>query len=323
MLLERESYKALKILYPHVPSYYRREACGFKPKSVNEPLHVPNDMFRIVHAKSRWFIRILGLDRKIIWLPFHVRASCVIDSSKIVTSQIIMRGDRAMLHLVVKQDIELNHSYSSVLGVDLGERFPATTVLLRGDGACKASPHFYGKSIRGVRRKYAYLRKRLGKKKRIKQVNRMDREQRIVSDHLHKISRSIVNEAKANNAIIVLGDLKGIQRASRGRQKTFKRIVNEMPYYRLTKYITYKANWLGIPVVTMSEYGTSRTCHFCNSEGKRVRQGLFKCPSCGHQYNADYNGAFNLAKRFFGYSLKNGAQGFVPETKPFLPELGS
>ena len=227
---------------------------------------------------------------------------------------------RFFLHLVVKKEVELNHAYSSILGVDLGERFTATAVLL--SGTCKASPKFYGRNIRGIRRKYAHLRKQLGHKKLTKTIRRMkNKESRIVNDQLHKISRTIVNEAKANGAVIVLGDLKGIRNRARGRR--MNRIVANMPYSKLSEYITYKANWASIPVATLSEAYTSRFCHLCHSEGKRTSQGVFKCRSCGHEYNADYNGAFNLAVRFFGQSLKNGAYGFRPENRPFLSEAVS
>lgn len=43
----------------------------------------------------------------------------------------------------------------------------------------------------------------------------------------------------------------------------------------------------------------SVTCYICGCEGKRKTQGLFICPHCG-EYNADLNGAINLAKNWRG-----------------------
>jgi putative transposase len=63
--------------------------------------------------------------------------------------------------------------------------------------------------------------------------------------------------------------------------------------------IEYKAMLVGIPVITTSEAYTSRTCHICGCEGKRKTQGLFICPQCG-EYNADLNGAINIAKSLRG-----------------------
>jgi len=113
-------------------------------------------------------------------------------------------------------------------------------------------PKFLGKEIRGVRRHYAWLRRRLQEKGLLK--------------------------------VVILGDLKGIRKQR--RDKRLNRIVSNMPCYRLTQMITYKAMMKGIPVITTSEAYTSRTCHICNCEGRRKTQGLFVCPYCG-EYNAD------------------------------------
>ena len=52
-------------------------------------------------------------------------------------------------------------------------------------------------------------------------------------------------------------------------------------------------------VLVISEAWTSKTCWKCNTRGKRIRQNLFQCinTKCGWNYNADVNGAINIAKR--------------------------
>ena len=150
------------------------------------------------------------------------------------------------------------------------------------------------------------LRKRLGEGKLIPVIRRIGhKERRKVNANLNNISRQIVEDAKRAKAIIVLGDLKGIRGRSRGRR--MNRIVASMPYYKLTQMITYKAMWAGVSVAIVSEIGTSKTCHRCGEDGRRPHQGLFKCTSCGLEYNADLNGAINIAKRFSEQCLENGA----------------
>jgi putative transposase len=68
------------------------------------------------------------------------------------------------------------------------------------------------------------------------------------------------------------------------------------PYYKLSSYIEYKARWQGIPVLKVNEAYTSQICSRCGQKGLRVR-GLFTCPYCGLNLNADYNGARNILKR--------------------------
>jgi putative transposase len=130
-------------------------------------------------------------------------------------------------------------------------------------------------------------------------------EQRKVNAILHKISKDIVIIAKENNSIILIGDLTGIRNNVKGRR--MNRIVANMPFYRLTQFITYKANWEGIPVLTTKEWYSSKTCSRCNSDNTtRPYQGLFKCRSCKYQVNADFNGAKNLGKRLMNYMFVNG-----------------
>ena len=138
----------------------------------------------------------------------------------------------------------------------------------------------------------------------------------MVNAILHRVSKRIVNLALASNSYIVLGDLTGLRRRVNGKGKRLNRIVSNMPYYRLTKMIEYKAMLKGIPVITTSEAYTSRTCHICRCEGKRRTQGLFVCPHCG-EYNADLNGAINIAKKFerwMGYMPFHGAEVNQPLT---------
>ena len=45
------------------------------------------------------------------------------------------------------------------------------------------------------------------------------------------------------------------------------------------------------------ESWTSIMCWKCGTKGTRPKQNYFKCPSCGHQTNADRNGAINIAGR--------------------------
>jgi putative transposase len=84
------------------------------------------------------------------------------------------------------------------------------------------------------------------------------------------------------------------------------RIVGNMPYLKLTQYITYKANWEGIAVIKINERGTSHSCSRCGAKGTRPYQGLFKCKSCGYQANADFNGVSNIHKRSLDYMSNDG-----------------
>jgi len=321
--LER-NYKKLRE-QTRLPSYYCRSLSWKAKDGRKSPILLDKDAFKIVETDNefaRFFISIPTLQDR-IWCPLRMwknHERLLTQRGEVSDSQIIKRGGKFFLHLVVKREVKLTPC-SSVLAVDLGERFLAASVALSKEASI-TSPKLYGKEARGVRRHYAWLRKRLGERKLLKVIKRIGRkEKRRIDDLCHKISREIVDEARRRNAVIVIGDLRGIRQKTAKRGKRLNRIVSNMPYHKLTRYIEYKALWEGIPVVLASEDYSSKTCHRCGNEGRRISQGFFKCSSCGLEYNADLNGAVNIGKRFADHWLADGALGFVPlrEEPSYLP----
>jgi len=207
-----------------------------------------------------------------------------------------------------EKQIKIKQSYSNVLGIDFGVKWVATVC-----GLNNLKPKFYGRELRRIRGHYFYLRKKLAKKK-IREYYKWisnDKEQRIVNDLLHKISRDIVNQAKETNSMIAFGKLKGIRNNNKGKKGNRK--LNSFPYYKLARYIKYKAEWEGIKVLEVSEAYTSQICHRCGRRGIRYK-GLFKC-ECGLEDNSDRNGAINIGKRALGQVSKVGVTVNIPRTE--------
>jgi IS605 OrfB family transposase len=216
-------------------------------------------------------------------------AESVLFSARLRDSKLVVgAGGRFWMHFVVTRDVTPIQPHA-VLAVDLGEKRLATTVLF--DGTRFREPRFYGRQARGVRRHYAWLRRRLGERKLLRVIKKVkNTERRKVNTLCHQISHAIVEQAKANRAVIVLGDLKGIRANAKGRR--MNRLIANMPYDKLTRYVAYKGAWEGVSVVKLSERGTSKSCHRCGSmDTSRVVQSVFQCHDCGLVYNADLNGA--------------------------------
>jgi len=269
-------------------------------QNLNEqPLYLVNDSFKIIKNQTKISKYWLKLPTKQkyggIWLPIIIPYKYEnLLSEKICDSMIIKKKHDWFLLLTIKKDIPMKKSYSNILAIDLGERVMATVC----GSFDNQRPTFYGRDVREIRRHYAWLRKRLGEKKAFKTIKKIgNTENRKVNDVLHKISRQIVDRAKETNSIIILGNLKGIRESAKGKGKRFSRIVHNMPHYKLSEYIKYKAGWEGIMTIAVNERGTSHTCSHCGNKGKRPYQGLFICDSCNYQVNADYNGAKNIAQR--------------------------
>jgi len=54
-----------------------------------------------------------------------------------------------------------------------------------------------------------------------------------------------------------------------------------MPYLELTKYKSMNLKGKALLWFLLYEAYTSRLCHRCKAEGKRLSQAGFKCPNCG------------------------------------------
>lgn len=276
-----------------------------------QPLYLRNDVSRIEKKDTKmakYWLKIPTKQRRQFWVAIKVaKEKEELLNYKFCDSKIIKRKNGWFAHITIEKEIMLRTDYKDILGIDLGIRRTASVVRL-SDGMTK----FYGKEIREIRGHYFHLRKRLGMKKANKTINKIaDTEKRKVNDQLHKISRTIVNQAKADNSLIVLGDLKGI-RNSGDKGRKFNRKLATMPFAKLSNYITYKANWAGIQVIKINEAYTSQTCHKCRELGIR-NLGLFKC-GCGYQDNADRNGAINIAERGLREACKSGAIVALPIT---------
>jgi len=263
------------------------------------PISIRNDLIKVEHKDTKvagYWIKIpVKRQRGGIWVAIKPHQD-IPEDVKFCESKIIRKGNDFFTYITIEKEIP-KISPCNVLAVDLGEKVIATVC----GSFDNRRPHFYGKNVRGIRRHYAWLRKRLGNKKALKTIKKIkDTEKRKVSDQLHKISRNIVDLAKQHNALIVLGDLTGIRKHGRG--KRMNRIVGSMPYFKLSQMIEYKAEWYGLPIIRVKEHDTSKTCSRCGETGSRPSQGHFRCNNCSRKsFNADYNGALNILKRGLSY----------------------
>ena len=152
-----------------------------------------------------------------------------------------------------------------------------------------------GKEANHIALKYREIRRRLqrqGKYKKVKQIK--NRQQRLIKNLNHHISKKVVQIAKTSGSNVRLEELKQIRRTSKSG-RSFRYSLNTWSFYQLQKMIEYKAKLQGIAVSYIDPRYTSKTCSRCWHMGKRDGKS-FKCPDCGHVDHADANASFNIWK---------------------------
>lgn len=208
---------------------------------------------------------------------------------KLGTLRITKKSDKYIAQIAYEIAESAVKTDGNVMGIDLGIKCPAVAVTSSG----KTKFYGNGRQNKQKRRKFAAKRKKLGKAKKLKAIKKSrNKEQRWMTDQDHKISRAIVNNAVANGVkIIKLEKLSGIRQSARTSRKNNHSLHN-WSFYRLAKFIEYKAALAGIEVVYVNPAYTSQTCPCC---GKRnhANDRNYVC-SCGYHTHRDRLGAVNI-----------------------------
>lgn len=228
---------------------------------------------------------------------------------KVCNSSIEIDGRKIILNLsmdIPEQKIELDENV--IVGVDIGIAIPAVCGLNTNDYSRK-----YIGSVNDfmrIKTKIQHQKNRLqtnlkmakgghGRKRKLKAMDKFtDYERNWVQSYNHYVSKQIINFALKNKAkYINIEDLSGITKG-----KNVNKFLKGWSYYQLQSFIIYKANKYGIEVRKIDSHYTSQTCSCCGYVDEKNRpknekgQSYFKCLKCGHEENADFNAAKNIAK---------------------------
>ncbi|HKF37232.1 MAG TPA: transposase, partial [Ktedonobacteraceae bacterium] len=234
-------------------------------------------------------------------------------------------------YLLVSLELEIAEptpdTLPAVVGVDIGQRYLATTATLSNQ-----SRFYPGKRVRAKADHYARLQKRLQKKGTRSATRRLvalsGRERRLKLQVNHRIAKSIVTSHP--HTLIGLEELTGIRERTKRRKRRRKkkgkgtepvstkacranRHASQWAFAELQQMISYKAalSQSSLAIKVDANY-TSQACPMCGYTDKRNRPGkglLFICQNeqcpyrlrTGRPYtlHADLVGARNIAMRTF------------------------
>ena len=257
--------------------------------------YINNQNFKIQDNYISFPVMVDGKSKRIfVKTKMTDRQKLILSSHKLGTMRIVVKNKNTLVAQFVyeidkvNEIKELNES-NNVMGVDLGIKCPAVSYCT--DGSVK----FYGNGRKNkyMRRHYANLRKWFQKSKKPTVVKKIkNKEQRIMKDIDHKISREIVNTAKKHKAkVIKLERLENIRSTTRTSRKN-NPSLHTWSFYRLAQYIEYKAKLAGIEVEYVNPAYTSQRCPKCGSI-HHAKDRKYIC-KCGYHTHRDLLGAINI-----------------------------
>lgn len=225
------------------------------------------------------------------------RAKKHFDGKKLGEMKFVYQGRKIVAQIPYEvAEVEMRED-GNVMGVDLGLKCPAVAYISNG----KVKFYGSGRQNKYIRRRFTEIRRALQKKKHLKVVKTIgDKEQRIMKDFDHQLSRKIVNDAIADNVFVIkLENLKSIHKRISDAKKRMRkyarkhnRYLHSWTFYRLAQFIEYKAKRAGIKVVYVDPAYTSQTCPKCGRNNKADDRN-YVC-ECGYHVHRDLLGAINI-----------------------------
>jgi IS605 OrfB family transposase len=220
------------------------------------------------------------------------------DEWKIGTAEALFHDDTPELHVNVTntdQTVRDKQDSRTVVGVDVNEDNVALTALSRGGVEDTLVIDF--PEIKFERHRYFTMRKRVQNAGKDSIHDTLEgREERVVRDRLHKVSRHIVEWSQQfEKPCIAFEDLKEM-RDSIDYGTRMNRRLHHLPFRALQFYTSYKASFRGIPTAWINPEYTSQRCPMCgHTERANRNKKRFKCRSCGHQDHSDRGASVNIA----------------------------
>ena len=236
-------------------------------------------------------IKVVGKD---IYVPcLNLKMPILFGQTFEKINQIEVGREYAFVSVTVKEPEK--YSPTSVIGVDRNTSKHVIVAANINTGKVLK----LGKECQHVHLKYKHLRKELQAKGKFSLLKKIkNRESRVIKNINHQISKRLVVEAKDNNAIIVLEELKDIRKTAKCRRKQ-RYSLNSWSFCQLGDMIEYKSKKYGVPVAYIAPQYTSQRCSRCGHiEAKNRKLKEFHCIKCNAVENADANAGFNIASLY-------------------------
>lgn len=191
-------------------------------------------------------------------------------------------------HALILVDVPIQHCTGiNSMGIDIGLKVPAVVALSTGQIKFFGN----GRQMRFFQRKYRSHIESMLRHHQLKKVKKFQHKLRqIMDDFDHKISKQIIEYAVENQVSVII--MENLMSINKKYEKSKNKELHQWSYRRLQDYIEYKAKLLGIKVVYINPYNTSKKCPKCGRINY-PKDRLFQC-SCGYKGHRDVVAALNI-----------------------------
>ena len=132
-----------------------------------------------------------------------------------------------------------------------------------------------------------------------------ERRKNRIRQLLHRVSKEVVDSALKNRQGIAFEDIRGIRRLYRrgnGQGGGHRARMNSWPFQEIKRQVEYKAAWVGVPVITLSEAETRGTSQLCPRCGERLQSSRalprkLWCQQCREMFYCDLVAVLNISRR--------------------------
>lgn len=254
--------------------------------------------FKSKHGRqSIQYPQRVKLDGNRIHLPKVGWVTCVVHREVFgkVKTVTVSRNACGQFHAAILTDNEMPMPPVSTEGKSIGIDVGLFDLAVTSDGSKFSNPRHIKTAERNLKRKQRKLaRKVKGSKSRGKARRLVARAHQRVADarrdHLHKLSRRIVNE----NQVIVVEDIhvKGMV-----KNPNLAKAISDAGWGTLTRFLEYKCEREGKAFIRTNRwFPSSKACslcgHVCDKMGLAIRHWV--CTHCGSHHDRDVNAARNI-----------------------------
>lgn len=232
----------------------------------------------------------------------YKQAEYMFDNYTTKDPTLFIRNNRLYLSVPFVVPDKPLQSETATVGVDLGVK----RLFVTSDGYA-----FRDKTYLKHRREVRYLKTKLkekGTKSAKRHLRKLNpREYNLSNDMCHRATNVLLNNC--NGDILVLEDLTKIKKTTCKTANGFKRkrhnnMLSQVPFYKFKEVLSYKAPLYGKKVVTVSPQYTSQIDSRTNKrDGQRIGCRYY-CLG-GMVFDADWNAAVNIGKRYKQHPLSN------------------